>query len=182
MRAIRDAAPAPGLSSGAPTNLRDPYLVRQRTQLSFRVRLRGIALTGCAFIFLQISPAREVFAAGSPVIEHRVYNVVDFGADPIGEADSRRAIQAAIDICEPGVSCELHFPPGEYAIFTPPTGSPGAISIPANVRITLSGAGEALSILVPEHTAATPSWREDYNIISVSPAAAGFRMHGIGIQ
>jgi hypothetical protein len=142
------------------------------------VILRGLAFAACCFVvFLELLPTKA--PAASPTnLGRSFYNVTDFGADNTGLTDARPAIQAAINSCDTAVGCEVHFPAGVYAIYTPAASASGVITVPANVPITLSGSGQSSALIEPQSYAASPI---NYNIIYVAPGATGFTMHDLGV-
>lgn len=83
-------------------------------------------------------------------------NVLDFGADPTGVADSRQACQDAIDKCRADGGGTVYFPAGTYKIVptTSPDSKPNGLLIEfttqhnPNQRVMLVGEGKA-TILQP---------------------------------
>ena len=72
--------------------------------------------------------------AGTPP----VYNVLDYGADPTGAADSLPAILQARVVCKANGGGQLYYPPGEFKI---------SGSIPLSSGIYHIGAGEGATLL-----------------------------------
>jgi hypothetical protein len=105
--------------------------------------------------------------------------VTDFSADNTGNSDARPGIQAAINACTASTGCEIYFPPGAYALYTPPPSASAVISIPNNVPITLAGASQFATTL----EAMQPmSGGVSYDIIGVGTGSTGFKAHDFGVQ
>jgi hypothetical protein len=71
-----------------------------------------------AMIGLRLLPlsAAETLAGVTPTdYAYKVGNVLRYGADPSGTADSRSAIQAALDVANQG-ACEVYVPAGSYKV------------------------------------------------------------------
>jgi hypothetical protein len=132
---------------------------------------------GLAFLFA-ISPTGAP-AAGPANLGRTRLTVTDFGADGTGATDARPGIQTAINSCTSTAGCEIYFPPGAYALYTPPSGASSVLSIPNTVPITLSGAGQLSSILEPTSLSGAPV---NYDIIGVGSGASGFTAHDFGVE
>jgi parallel beta-helix repeat protein len=91
------------------------------------------------------------------MIQGAVFNVLDYGADPTGSADSTSAIQAAINAAQNGVST-VYFPAGTYKT----TGS-----IVVNRTVNLVGAGAPCTTIKPTAGLTGPCIR--YGVIGDTP-------------
>jgi hypothetical protein len=82
-------------------------------------------LTDVTPVGLAVGTAVDELAGRAALVaeRHRTFNVLDYGADPTGAADSRAAIHAARDAA--GVGGRLFFPPGTYLVKTVSPGTAG---------------------------------------------------------
>lgn len=95
-----------------------------------------------------------------------VYDVVSYGADPSGRADSTAAIQRAIDAAGAAGGGIVALPAGRYLV-APPSGSNHALWV-RHDRVVLRGAGSNATFI--ENT--TPQMRSK-DVIRVAPAGGG---------
>lgn len=93
------------------------------------------------------------------------FNVLDYGADPTGVADSAAAIQAAISAAAVGVGgstgATVYFPTGTYAIGT-------TLLLPN--RVALVGSGDYAGVTIKPHA----SFTDDYMFYSSNGTSSMF--------
>lgn len=99
------------------------------------------------------------------MIDGAPFNVLDYGADPTGVADSASAIQAAIDAVAAGVGgavgATVYFPTGTYLISQ-------TINIPN--RVALVGNGDYAGVRIKPHS----SFTDDYMFYSSNGTSSMF--------
>lgn len=120
------------------------------------------------------STAKEVrfytgTAWGALPFNSGILNVIAYGADPTGVADSTSAINAAIAVANAGTGYTVYFPKGTYKITAALT------TIDADAKVTVAGDGQHASTITTTHATA--------NVLTFGNggAAAMFYVRDIGI-
>jgi hypothetical protein len=147
--------------------------------MSFLKRMRQLSLLLLSFACILFAVWPTAISAAGPTNLGRTRIVVtDFNADNTGNSDARDGIQKAINSCTATAGCEIYFPPGVYALYTPPPMATSVITVPSNVPITLAGVNGYGSTLEAMQYMGNSA---NYDIIGVGTGSVGFTAHDLSI-
>ena len=124
----------------------------------------------------RVPDKRSILARISePEFGPEVYNVLDYGADPGGVADSRDAINEAISVCSSGGGGVVLLPPGEYRC-------DGSVILKSNVNLNVSeGAAVVFSDAPEDYLPAVLTIWEGTELFNYSPLVYSYHAENIAI-
>lgn len=110
--------------------------------------------------------------------QHKIFNVVDFGAKPNDEISDREAIQAAINAANKNGSGIVFFPKGRFLVNEDSTAAEGIFSKGSHIIFKGSGSGKGGTELFMKY----PLLPEDPKKMWTSPSMFSFTTSGTNVK